>query len=201
MTPMAILGWIVALTIGAVGGVILGAILSSARNRELRGEAKIQEVRAECSRTSLVAALEHHRQVRELTDSVQSSLEKQVFDARLIGDLERTWKNQLRDEIKTLNQLVTGAGEKLAGLRNELADWAAFGLHLQAWMGDVAYGPKDRVDRDETEGDLLAVQLSELLQGATPDPEPVITSIEEIHSDEEAGPGEEETTERAAVEA
>ena len=205
MTLTFTLGHLVALGIGAIVAAVLMAVLSSARLQEARARAKIQELRAECRGLRLLefqghqqALKVHHREMLELEHEIQRHLKKRENDARTIANLQKAFNEQLHDEIRTLNQLVSGAGEKLAGLNIELADWAAFGLHLQAWMGDVTFSTAEGADRDETEGNLLAVQLEDLLKGPIPNPTPVMTSIEEIHSDEEAGP-EDDTREVPAV--
>lgn len=192
MTLTLTLGHVVALGVGAIVAAILMGVLSSARVQEASARAKIQEARATCHGLRLTefqahhhALKVHHREMFDLQHQIHAHLKKRESDARTIANLQKAFNEQLHDEIRLLNQALG----KIPELHGELADWAAFGLRLRASMD---CGDRPVIDLEWTED-----ELNRLL--AERDDRPVITSIEEIPRDEEAGSGEEETTERAAV--
>lgn len=179
---------LVALGIGATVATILVTAVVSSRLKEALAGTKSAAIRSASHALQLDAEKARHKESMRLQSVIRDLLTKAESDARIIAVLEKARNDQMRDEIRTLNQIVAGAGEKLAGLDNEFASWTAFGLELQSWIGQV----------EEDEGDLPALnhRLLELLG----ERKSVITSIEEIHSDEEAG-SEDDTREVAAVKA
>ena len=193
MTLTLTLGHLIALGIGAIAAAILMRVLSSAHVQEARARAKIQEARATCHGLRLTefqahhhAVKVHHREMFDLQHQIHAHLKKQESDARTIARLQKAFNEQLHDEIRTLNEALG----KIPELHGELAEWAAFGLRLRASMD---CGDRPVIDLEWTED-----ELNRLL--AERDDRPVITSIEEIRSDEEAGP-EDDTRELEAVEA
>ena len=209
MTLTLTLGHVVALGIGAIGAAVLVAVLSSARVQEARARARIQEARAHCRGLRLAEfqgqhhmLQVHHREVLELEHQIHAHLKKREGDARTIASLQKVFNEQLRDEIRTLNQAVC----KIPELHEELAEWASLGLRLQSWLAgsDLKVG-----EVWEDRGRLPAPQFAEL-DGLLSDHDvllkgsnlnfPQFTSIEETTNDEEARP-EDDTREVAAVEA
>jgi len=208
MTLTITLGHVVALGIGAIVAAVLMAVLSAARVQEASARAKIQQARAECRGLRLVefqahhqAVKVHHRETFKLDQEIHAHLKKRESDARTIAKLQKAFNEQLHDEIRTLNQEVV----KIPELHENLVEWANLGQRLQSWLA----GSELRVGEVwEDRGRLPAPQFREL-DGLLSDLDvllkdsclnaPQFTSIEETSSDEEAGPGEEETTECAAV--
>ena len=210
MTLTITLGHVVALGIGAIVAAILMAVLSSARVQEASARARIQQARAECRGVRLVEFQEHHGVLRrtharmvELRQEIHAHLKKRESDARSIASLEKACNSQLRDEIRILNHEVA----KIPELHGELVEWGNLGRRLQSWLAgsDLQVGEvwedRGRLPAPQfCELDGLLSDLDVLLKGSWLN-FPQFTSIEETTSDEEAGPGEEETTECAAVEA
>ena len=208
MTLTITLGHVIALAIGAIVGTVLMAVLSSARVQEASARAKIQEARAECRGLRLVEFQGHqdvlqrrHATTLELEHEIQGHLKKRESDARTIAKLQKAFNEQLHDEIRTLNQEVV----KIPELHENLVEWANLGQRLQSWLagselrvGEV-WEDRGRLPAPQfRELDALLSDLNVLLTDSCLN-FPQFTSIEETSSDQEAGPGEEETTECAAV--
>ncbi len=188
MTLTITLGHVIALMAGGVLATVMTAIVASRRITDARAEAKIARNWGDSHGLRLDSVHVSHEESMRLNTQIQSLLRKQAQDSRAIAALERACNEQLRDEISTLNQVVSGAGEKLAGLNNELADWTAFGLKLR---GGMDLGSDDVLDLEWVEEELRRLLL---------DSPPQFTVLEEISSDKEAG-SEDETRELNAVEA
>jgi len=179
MTLILTSGHFLVFGVGAVVATVLMAVLASTRIAETRARVNIQKVRAECRLGRLTELQGHYREVVELQGEVRAHLKRRLEDVRTIASFHKMLKNQKDEEIGELNLLVTGAGEKLAGVNNELADWKEIGLDLYVILSSI---PPDFWPSETGMPDLVTKLGTKVSFGAQP------IAIEEIPSDEEAGP-------------
>ena len=199
MTLILTLGHLVALGTGAVVAAILVATVVSSRLKDARTDAKIARSWGESYKLRLDTEHAWHLEAAGFNSEIRVHLKKRESDARVVAGLRKGVIDQQRDEIRTLNQLVTGAGEKLAGLNVDLAAWAAFGLELTSW----GTGPEENLTVGRPRLREILNTLNALLARSEgldfrTSVAAKFTGIEETTSDEEAGP-EDDTREVAAV--
>jgi len=170
--------WIVALTVGAVGGLFIG-ILIACRRMAKKDRALVQAMNDEClMRERTMGLREKSKLLREIAVLHGQRQEQAEEFVRLQASMIETRDAELRE----LRTTVVG----VAAMRDRLSEWEALGLDLhvglQENLSDARTQSRLMLLRDRLTGLLVPVVRERLS----------ITSLEEVSpGDEETRPSEE----------